>query len=422
MLDEKVYDRTIANKYLGLQKKITGDSSLEVSIKAKAQLAKWARLEEIQKERDRIESLKELAEFNTRQAGNAVKACNSILKINLFSETKLDWASFYDDRLLPPFVFQEHPPRYEQVAREMNVPRKSFLSELLFPSLRKKRLALEKAAEERFEEQMREYNFKKDSAQSNFETQRSIYLNEQTEYNRSIDQLQLDVEKGQPAAVASLVRIVLAQLELPDEFEINFDAYYYGTEKLILINAFLPGPLEMPRVVRHEYHDEENGIFPVEMDKAGFDDFYKSTMLQIALSAVHRIFTSIPDRQIHMLGFNGLTGEGQSCILTCKISRDLFHSIDLARNAPAASFQAMQGVLVNPLTGLTPVVPLVQPVKPAFLHAETGGNITRGNGLQKPAAYQPGDIKNAANSILVGLLDQLEQDLSKKPNDGDVIH
>lgn len=419
-MDRKVYNRTIANKCLGLQRQITGSSLLEVKIKAEVQLAKWARMEKLHKEREQIESLKDLAEFNTRQARNTIEACGNILKINLFSDTKLDWVSFYDDRLYPPFVFQEHPPRYEQIARKMQVPRKSFFGELLFPSLREKRLALEKAAEEQFEEQMREYNMRKDSALKDYELERSTFINTQREFNRSIDQLQLDVEKGLPDAVASLVRIALALLELPDEIEMDFDAHYFRPDRLIVISGFLPGPQTMPRTVRYEYRGEENGIFPVEMDKTSFDNFYESTMLQIALSAIHRIFKSIPDRQINMLGFNGLTGEDKSCILTCKISRDLFDSIDLAKSTPGMSFQAMKGILIKPLTGLIPVEPIVRPENGIHLPPD-GGAAAETNKLHK-SAYRPGDIKNAANNLLVSLLDQLEQDLSKKTGDKDLLH
>jgi hypothetical protein len=422
LLAQKVYKRTITNKHLGVQRTITGGSPLETRIKAESQLAKWARQEKLHKERERFDSLKELAEFDTRQAVNAVKACYSILKINLCLDGKLDWASFYHDRLLPPFVFKEHPPRYEQVAREMRVPRKGFFSELIFPSARKKRLALEEAARVAFEEQMRNYNTNKESAQTSYEAQRVAFMNEQSEFNRSVDQLQLDVEKGQPYAVASLTRIALAGLELPDEIEVDFDAHYHGTEKLIVISGILPAPLEMPRIVRYEYQEEENGILPVEMDRDSFEPYYESTLLQIALSAVHRIFTSIPDRQIHIVGFNGLTGAGKSCIFTCKTSRDLFNPADLARHAPGMSFQAMQGVMVRPLTGLTPVEPLAWPATPTLLRPASGTISTEPDGRRQATAYQSGEIKNAANALLVGLLDQLEQDLSKRPGDGDVVH
>ncbi|MDD4237037.1 MAG: hypothetical protein PHT62_00575 [Desulfotomaculaceae bacterium] len=421
-MNGKVYDRTISNKYLGVQRKINGGSPLEAKIKAEAQLAKWARQEKLQKERERIKFLKELAELDTRQAEFAINTCDSILKINLCSAAKLDWASFYNDQLLPPFVFKEHPPRYEQVVREMRVPRKSFFSELLFPSIRKKRLALEDAARDNFEEQMRAYNAKKASAQTSYELERAAFHDEQSGFNRSVDQLQLDVEKGEPAAVESLVRIALANLELPDKFEVSFDTHYHGPEKLIVVSCILPGPLEMPRIVKYEYHEEENGTLPVEMDQASFDDFYESALLQITLSAVHRIFTSMPDRQIHIVGFNGLTGEGESCILTCKISRDLFDSIDLARDAPDVSFQAMQGVMVKPLTGLTPVEPLIWPAIPTFPRHETGGITTKPDGLHQSAAYRPGELKNAANNLLVGLLDQIEKDLIKQPDGSDVVH
>jgi len=414
LLDEKVYARAIDNKYLGEQRTIKGGSPLETRIKADALLAKWSRQEKLYKEREHIESLKEQAELDTRQAENNRRACNNILQINLCSAVKLDWASFYNDRLLPPFVFEEHPPRYEQVAREMSVPRKSLFNELLLPSNRKKRLHMEEAARGAYEEQMRVYNEKKVSAQTSYEAQRAEFLSEQSEFNRSIDQLQLDVEKGQPAAVESLVRIALASLELPDAIELDFDAQYHGTEKLIVIRGILPDPLAMPRIVRYEHSQEENSISPVEMTKESFDNYYESTLLQITLSVVHKIFTSFPDRQIHLVGFNGLTGEDESCILTCKVSRELFNSIALVRTAHDVSFQAMQGIMVKPLSSLTPVEPLVWP--------ETDGITSKPDGLHQPATYQPGEIKNAANNLLVGLLDKIEQDLTKEPGDSDMVH
>lgn len=421
MLDEMVFTRIITNECLGTKVTIKGGTPLEVRIKEKAQLAKWSRQEMLHKERESITSRKEQADLDTRRAENTIKNCDSILKINLCSDATLDWASFYNDELLPPFVFKEPPPRYEQVAKGMRVPRKAFFSELLFPSIKKRRLTMEEAARDSFEEQMQDYNARKSSAQAGYETQREAFHKEQAEFNLSIDQLQMDVEKGRPAAVESLVRIALANLELPDEIEMDFNAHFYGAEKLIVVSGILPGPLAIPRVIRFEYHDEKNDILSVEMDKESFDNYYESTLLQITLSAVHRIFTSIPDRQIHMVGFNGLAEEGKSCILTCKVSRNLFNSIDMVRNTPEASFQSMQGIMAKPLTGLTPVEPLVSQPKPTF-HRSENGDTTTIDSLQKTTSYRQGDIKNAANNLLVDLLDKLEQDLSKKPGDDDVVH
>jgi restriction system protein len=269
---------------------------------------------------------------------------------------------------------------------------------------------------------MRIYNAEKASAQTSYEAQRAAFLNEQSEFNRSVDQLQMDVEKGSPSAVASLANIALAYLEMPDEIELDFDIQYHAQEKLVVLSGILPGLHAVPRAIRYEYHGEENRITPVEMDKASFDNYYESTLLQITFSVVHSIFTAIPDRQIHTVVFNGLIGDGESCILTCKVSRELFDSIDLGRNALNESFQAMQGIMVKPLAGLTPVEPLIGPASTASQSPSTAGVISQPDGPHQPAAYQPGEIKNAANNLLIDLLDQIEKDLNKQPGNNDVVH
>lgn len=402
-IKQKEGDSSMRNDYYS-------NSPLELKIKNDLTKAKLARRAKIMKERELLGSLIELAAFDTRQAGETIKAYRQILHKNLALDHKLDWASFYDDSLIPPYIPNEPPPRYELVAKQLNVPRQSFWGELFFPSRKKKRLQLEEAAKTAFQEQLRDYQAAQTAAQSEYEAQKALRLLEQAELNRFIDQLQLDVEKGHQAAVAALARIALSRMAVPDDIELEFEAYYNSRDKILQINGLLPGPNELGHVLRYEYRDEDSAILPVAMDEATFNDYYASTLLQIALSAVQIMFTAFPGRQVRELAFNGLTGKEPKCILTCHIKRESFAQLDLAGNDPEVTFRAMSGVMHKPLTALTPVAPLTIP---------------SGKERDTPAlaeVYRPGEIKKAAGNMLVNLLDEIENDINPDPPKRDLLH
>jgi len=391
------------------------NSPLELKIKKDLTKAKLTRRAKIMKERELIDSPKELAAFDTRQASDSIKACREILNKNLGLDHKLDWASFYDDSLFPPYIPSEPPPRYELVAKQLNVPRQSFW-EFFFPSRKKKRLQLEKAAKTAFQKQLRDYQAAQIAAQAEYEAQKTVLLHEQAELNSFIDQLQLDVEKGHPAAVAALARIALSRLAVPDDIELRFEAHYNAKSKILQINGFLPEPDKLGRILRYEYQEEDDTILPVAMDEHAFNDYYESTLLQIVLSAVHIVFTAFPDRQVNELVFNGLTGKEPKCILTCHVKRELFAQLDLAGNAPEATFRAMHGVMRKPLAALTPVAPLTIPRE-----VEKEGILTLTD------VYRPGEIKKAADNILAHLLneienDEIENDFDPNPPKRDLLH
>lgn len=411
---ENIYQKTISNEYLGITEEIKGTYPAEVRIKAEAQLVRWAGRERRRRERDEIQSLSALAEYDSGQAGEFMEECKNILRANLNAGGKLDWVSLYDDRPYPPFVFKEPAPRYDQIAREMGVPKKSFFAELFFPSVKKRRLNLENQAKEAYDTQLRQYEERKEAARTAHEEQRAAYIEEQAEYNRSVDQLQFDFEKGLPEAIESCARIALAGLTYPDSLDLEFDAQYDQAEKLIIVNCAMPAPEEVPRTVKYIYNEEEHGITTVEMEQEEFNDFYESVLLQVTLGSIRVIFDSVPARHVQRVAFNGLvkgvapeTGrELMICILTCKVPRDLFDSFDLAKVSPKECFSGLNGLMAAPLTELTPVQPIVNIKRIPPLHSETERIST-----PKPEVYKPGDFKHVAKELMADMLDQIEKDL-----------
>src|SRR5450830_1765180 len=78
----------------------------EIHIRRQTDLARQERLEKIQQERDSIDDLKQLAEFETKQCKLFIKGSKNILSEHLAAGVKTDWASLYEDKPFPPFVFK----------------------------------------------------------------------------------------------------------------------------------------------------------------------------------------------------------------------------------------------------------------------------------------------------------------------------
>jgi len=426
-LHKKADQKTLSKERPGIIDEIKGTTPAEIKVKEKMQLARRAGLEKYFKERDDLDSLKELAEYDTMQAQRFIKNCKNILKNNLGPAAKTDWASLYDDRPYPPFVFKAPVPRYKKIAKDAGIPQKSFFTELFFPSARKQRVNLENEAKKELNTQMQEYERKRELEQAAHEKKRSAHIAEQETYNSSVEQFQLDFEKGRPEALESFTRIALAQLIYPDLIEVDFDTWYNPEEKLILIEAVLPGPLEMPGTIRYQYNEEEHGISKIEMEQKEFAHFYESILLQITLSAIHAIFESTPARHIQRVAYNGYvrgiapeTGEeSRSCILTCKVSRDAFAAFDLAATPPGEIFPAIKGVMVEPLTEINPVRPLVdrRPVDPGQAPYKQSMPL-------KQEGYRPGDLSHVAQQLMTEMLSQIEKNLIEAEEDGEkkILH
>lgn len=418
-MDATTYQKTISNDKLGVMEEIKGTTLVEIRVKAEKQLARWAGQERRQKERSDLDSLEEMAEYDTIQAEAFIEECGSILQSNLNAGRELEWISLYNDKPFPPFVFKEPVPRYEKIARKIGVPKKNLFAELFLPTVKNRRVNLETEAKQVLDLGLQQYEEKKESARVAHKEQRAAYIEEQSEYNKSVDQLQLDFEKGHPDAIESFIRIALAQITYPDAIKVEFDVQYQQAEKLIIINCIFPGPVELPRTVRYQYNEEEKGITAVEMGQKDFDAFYESVLLQITISSIHILFKLVNSRHIQLVGFNGwvkgadleTAGEIKTCILSCKVSRDVFDSFDLAGTPPGECFANLKGRMVRPLTGLIPVQPIVDKRQTVSLYTEIGQVSTKLNAPVKPAPYQPGDFKHLAKEIMADMFDQIENDL-----------
>jgi restriction system protein len=413
----------------GLEERLA-ETLPEAHIRAQKERTRRERLEKIQQERKKLDDLKQLAEFESAQAELFIEGCKNILKDNLASGLKVEWVSLYNDMPYPPFVFKKPAPRFNQIAREKGVPPKSSFSELLSPAVKKERLQKENDAKNTYTLMLKQYEEEKESQRAAHEKERAAYIAAQSEYNSAVEQLQLDYEKGRPAAVESFARIVLNGINRPDPVTVYFDAVYQPAEKLLVIDALMPSYYDLPRAVSYQYDKGVREITPIEMNNQEFDAFYLDLILQIALIAMDTIFKAIPARHVQWVGFNGLvendkieeTLETKSCILTCKAARNDFAALDLSQNSPGENFFKLNGLLAKSLSGddTVPSMIIIEPAPgPDVAERNTDNSITG----TKPPEYKPGEFKQVTTKIVEEMLEDLEKNLlNSVRNKDDMIH
>lgn len=404
---------------------IAGETLPETVIRTQSDLARRERLEKIRRKRDSLGDLNDLAEFETKQSEIFLKECKSILEDNLAAGVKIDWASLYNDKPFPPFVFKKPAPQYNKIVKEAGVPQKKFLSELLFPSVKKTRLQKENEARAAYDLEMKHYEGEKEAGRAAHEKERAAYVAGQSAYNSKVEELQLAFEKGKPAAVRSFARIVLNAMKMPDSISVYFDAVYLPGEKQLVIDCLLPAYYDLPRAVSCQYNKEDGAIVPGEMGEHEFDAFYLDLIRQIALAAINTVFKMIPARHVSWVGFNGWiendkTGdnlETKACVITCGAARDAFAALDLLKNPPAQCIQELKGLTAKSFTGTDAVQPVV--IEGPLSDTE---ETMREDG-PKPPEYQPGEFKRVTTELVGEMLEQIEKNLLKAAGNKDgTIH
>ncbi|MDD2554469.1 MAG: hypothetical protein PHP51_07850 [Desulfotomaculaceae bacterium] len=402
----------------------------ETHIRTQALLARQKRLEQIQQERDSFVDLKELAEFETKQAEIFVSECKNILRKNLADGVKTEWASLYHDKPYPPFVYKNPAPRYKQIAREIGVPQKRFFSELLFPSAKKARLQKENDARKAYHLREKQYEEEKEAERAAHEKEREAYVAGQSAYNSMVEALQFNFEKGHPAAIESFTRIVLNGIKMPDPINVYFDAVYLPEEAQLVIDCLLPAYYDLPHAVSYQYNKQDLAIAPIAMDEQEYDAFYLDLIRQITLTAINTVFNAIPARRLQWVGFNGWvendkiedTLDTKACVISCRAARDVFTALDLSNNSPAHLMQELQALTAKTLTGTDTVQPIVSTADSSGADEKEQVSDVPGGRL-KPPWYRPGELRQVTTQLVEEMMEQIENNLLKTDgNKNKIIH
>lgn len=418
-----------SNKIPVAAESITDETLPETHILTQAELARRERLAKIQQERDGFVGLNELADFETKQSEMFIKECKNILRDNLAAGVRTDWASLYNDKPYPPFVYKNPAPRYNLIAREKGVPKKSFFSELLFPAIKKARLEKENNAKTAYDLKSKQHEEEKEAGRAAYEKERDAYVAGQSAYNSEVETLQFNFGKGHPAAIESFARIVLHSIKIPDSINVYFDPVYLPGEKQLVIDCLLPAYYDLPRAVSYQYNKDNRAIVPIVMGDQEYNTFYLDLIQQITLIAINTVFNAIPARLLQWVGFNGWvendkigdTLESKACIITCRTARDDFTALDLLELSPTDLLQELEGLTAKSFTGTDTVQPFVSTAD----SSDADENKQASDVLKdksKPPRYRPGELRQVTTQLMEEMVDQIEKSLLTDRDKDGMIH
>ena len=210
---------------------------------------------------------------------------------------------------------------------------------------------------------LEEYNRKLAEWQKNKEE----FINQQNEHNIGVDEFKTSVRSGDSDAVDEYVEMLLDKINIPLDYQMGHKIGYTPENRNIIIDAFFPTIESIPRLKSVSYVKSRQ-----EFKESFFTDNqiakkYDSIVYQLALVYLNRVFSINNDFDlIDAVVLNGMvntidkaTGNDTvSCILSVRVNRDKFESLNLSSIDPKAWFRSAKGVAAANIANITPVQPI----------------------------------------------------------------
>jgi restriction system protein len=381
----------ITHEGLNKYRVIRGATQEEVDSKAawqrKAWDEQWQRVQQSpanQRKRERAAHSKEmrklLAEQQTKEAEEAIRNLEVLLRDAAKRDSRVDWSKLKDTTNYPaPKPIAPKPKSIPSEPLRMAFPPSlNWLTNLLTP-IREKRLA---EAEQRFQAAHAAWRTAKteterlNAAQSEeydrqvaqWETAKASWLKDQEGRNAAIDNKRATYLRCEPTAVVEYCEMVLNASEYPETFPSGFELDYIAETRMLVLDYSLPAIEALPKFKAHRYVATRDEIQPVPVADSWVNRTYDLVLYQIALRTMYELFQSDEAQALDAVVFNGWvnsidkgTGkEVNACVLTIQANKPEFLEINLGQVDPKACFKKLKGISAAKLTALSPVRPILQ--------------------------------------------------------------
>lgn len=188
------------------------------------------------------------------------------------------------------------------------------------------------------------------TAMEGWEAEKCLFLEQQQEGNRKVDELKEAYERVDPAAVIEYCELVLNNSEYPDAFPKNFELDYTPENRMLVVDYTLPSLDCFPRLNEVKYVAAKDELKEYYVSDAQFMKMFDFGMYAITLRTLHELFESDAAGVIEMVTFNGwidsvnkATGKSEfSCILSVQAKKADFMEINLVQVDPKACFKSLR--------------------------------------------------------------------------------
>ncbi len=216
------------------------------------------------------------------------------------------------------------------------------------------------------QEQQRQHHIA--SLYQQHEQERQAYDIEAKEHNDTIDELASQYALGDPDAVIAYNIMVLERSLYPADFPQQFQLAYIPESKELVIEYELPGVECIPSIAEYKYVKSRDAVDEKRRKDAEVRELYQDVIAAVCLRTLHEVFEADQYHHLQVVVFNGFVhtvnrSTGQDIrphLLSIRVIRDRFMSINLARVEKRACLKDL-GVSLSPRpTELVPVKPVVE--------------------------------------------------------------
>lgn len=198
--------------------------------------------------------------------------------------------------------------------------------------------------------------------------------------NAFIDRMQSSVDAGDPAAIVTCCALCFGLRDAPDGWPrapSERAIAYVPPSRQLVVEYDLPSADVVPAVSAYRYIKSTNQIVSTARPAAQRKALYTGLVAQMALRTLHDLFASEATTSVDTIVFNGYVdsvdpGTGQTirpCLVTVRVTRDLWNQFDLARVDPVACLKALNAAVSKNPSELAPVRPVMElsMVDPRFI-------------------------------------------------------
>lgn len=336
-----------------------------------------------QAERERLAQEKEkaiqYAIDRTVEAEEKRIELNSIIRSSRKNPIKIDWNSFKEIDSFPQASPMSDTPREQpkEIDESKYKPNFGFMS-LIFKSKREKARIeanelLDQAKRDRLyliEEIKRETEKSKQNYEARlnaWSTEKAKFEQDQKEHNESVDRLVESLARGEQEAVEFYFDAVLRHLDIPEDFDSQWQLQYDPTTHILIIDFDLPEKDVIPSLKMMKYVVTRKEFTETALKDKEIDQIYDEILLQLCLRVTNDLYISDIQEHLKSIVFNGIynglsksTGKEETkCIMSLQTEKEKFKEILIENVDAKTCFLKFKGVAGNRLSEFVPIAPVL---------------------------------------------------------------
>lgn len=330
-------------------------------------------LEKLAKQQYLDDRLAETQDLNTELA-ERLEELREILRHTLTVDDRINFSELRItepfERFVPPAHLAPGSPPSAVIP-----PQPSGIGKFL-PGAKSKYEEAVQRAQERYQEQLKEFNKKEAVKRGEFATFRKDYEERKAQYEAEAVRRSAEVDEFEDAyhrkevdAVVAYTEMVLARSEYPEEgFPQKFRVAYNNDSKELVVEYDLPESFVVPEITEYRYVKTKDTIESKARKPAEIKQIYRDVIASVALRTIHEVIEADQADAVTMVTFTGIVDaidpsnghEVRVPVLSVRTSKSDFAAIRLDKVDMAACLKNLGAQVSTRPDELQAIKPIIE--------------------------------------------------------------